>query len=80
MTFLKEAVIFPVGNDAYSYLKSVCKSLLLSYPRPLVLKTSDRWEYTDITLQSSPCSFHKIQICSLSEQIQQEKDIQGLSF
>jgi len=25
MTFLKEAAILPVGNDVYSYLKSVCK-------------------------------------------------------
>lgn len=47
--------------------------------RWLLLKTSDRWEYTDNTLENSSYSFHKLQICPLSEHIQQE-DVQELPF
>lgn len=70
----KWSILIP---EKYMKISLVKQLIPLVSLRSLVLKTNDRWEYADNTLESSSYSFHKLQICPLSEHMQQE-DVQGL--
>lgn len=74
-----------MGNDSYSYLKSVWKYPWWSSSSLWLALDGCCWKLvldgnnTDNTLENSSYSFHKLQICPLREHIQQE-DVQGLPF